>query len=99
MEAQTQGYATIGWAISAVQHGHKVRRKGWNGKGLWVSYVPAGSLSVPQKFGGGHDTTAALMMHTADDMLVPWLASQSDLLAKDWEIVDATQPGVYAASG
>ena len=93
MEAKTQGYGTIGWALSAAQHGHQITRKGWNAKNLWVAYVPAGSLQIPQKFGSGYGTTAALVMKTAQDELIPWLASQADLLAQDWVLVDGTPPG------
>jgi len=73
-----------------------MRRKGWNAPGLWVTYVPAGSVQVPQKFGDGMNVSAFLVMKTADDRLIPWLASQSDLLENDWELVNATQPGEYS---
>ena len=87
MEGQkTMDYGAIGWAVNHLRHGHRMRRTGWNAKTLWVSYVPAGSFSVPQKFGDGLNTTACLVMKTAQDELIPWLASQADLLAGDWEI-------------
>lgn len=41
MEAKTQGHGTIGWAVSALQYGHKVRRVAW----------PAGHIAI---FEGGH---------------------------------------------
>lgn len=35
----------FGWALSALKDGRKVRRSGWNGKGMWVVLMPA--LSLP----------------------------------------------------
>lgn len=93
VEADTQHYGSIGWAISHMRHGWKLRRRGWNGKDMWVSYVPPGSVSVPQKFGEGLAVKAFLVMKTADGEMVPWLASQTDLLATDWELVNAPAPG------
>jgi hypothetical protein len=98
METKTQGHGTIGWAVSALQHGHTLRRAGWNGKGMYLLYAPPGAIQLAQKFGGGYNTTAAIFMKTVDDELVPWLCSQSDILAGDWEMVDAVQPGEHHAA-
>lgn len=78
-------------ALHAVKHGAHIARRGWNGKGMWVFYVPLEAAQIPQKFGGGFPVQAFLMMKTADDMIVPWLISQSDVLAEDWE--QAQPPG------
>lgn len=75
-------------ALHAVKNNYKIRRSGWNGKGMWVVMIPAMSTTVPQKIGGGYPVQAYLMMKTVDDTLVPWLISQSDVLAGDWELVD-----------
>lgn len=71
-------------ALHAVKHGGHIARSGWNGKGMWVFYVPPEAAQVPHKFGGGYPVQAFLMMKTADDTIVPWLISQSDVLAEDW---------------
>lgn len=92
---KTQDYGGIGWAVNHARHGHKVRRRGWNAKNLWVSFVPAGSVQVPQKFGDGKNVQPFLVMRTAEDTLVPWLCSQTDLLAADWELVEPVLPGEY----
>lgn len=97
MEAKTQGYGTIGWAISGLRYGHKTKRAS-HPANSYLIYAPAGAIQLAQKFGGGYNTTAAIFMKTADDELVPWLCSQSDLLADDWEMVDALQPGEYHQS-
>lgn len=93
MEARTIDYGAIGWAVNHMRHGHRMRRRGWNASNLWVSFVPAGSVSIPQKFGDGLNTLPFLAMKTAQDEIVPWLASHTDILADDWEMVDAPQPG------
>jgi hypothetical protein len=95
MEARTVEYGGIGWAVNHLRLGHKIRRKGWNSSNLWVTMVPAGATQVPEKFAGGYPTTAGFYMKTAHDELVPWLCSQIDLAAGDWELVDAVQPGHY----
>jgi hypothetical protein len=80
--------------------GQRVRRAGWNGKGMWLSLTP-GNLTVhANQFWSPHNRTFAytqphdvaevlpyVTMKTADDKIVPWLASQTDLLAEDWEIL------------
>lgn len=94
MEARTQGYGTIGWAVSALKHGHKVRRAEWGTK-QWLIYAPPGSIQLAQKFGGGYNTTASIFIKTIDDTLVPWQCPMNALLADDWEMVDVVQPGTY----
>jgi len=78
MEAcgQTQNF---GWALSALKDGNKkVARKGWNGKGMSVRlFTPVSTYHLPY-----------IEMTTADKKIVPWLASQTDILAEDWVIVD-----------
>jgi hypothetical protein len=68
----------FGWALERLREGKKVCRSGWNGKGMWLA-----SPDVNSKM-----TLPYIFMKTADDNLVPWLASQTDILAFDWEVVD-----------
>jgi hypothetical protein len=68
---------TIGWAVKELQDGERVRRAGWNGKGMWLE------LQVPDD--KSKMTLPYVYMSTAQGDLVPWLCSQSDLLATDWE--------------
>lgn len=68
----------IGWAVKQLHGGSHVRRAGWNGKGMWLGLqVPDvhSKMSLPYVF-----------MSTAQGDLVPWLCSQTDLLAIDWEL-------------
>ena len=70
----------IGQAISYMRGGHKVYRRGWNGKGMWLA------LQVPDE--NSKMSLPYVYMKTADNKLVPWLCSQTDLLADDWEALD-----------
>ncbi len=69
----------FGIALNELKAGRKVSRAGWNGKGMWLG------LQVPD--GGSKMTLPYIYMKTAQDDLVPWLASQTDLMATDWEVV------------
>jgi hypothetical protein len=77
---------TFGLSVEALKLGHKVARAGWNGKGMWLSLVNnwngnTGSLPAD------HKLLAWIGMKTADNGFVPWLASQTDMLSEDWEVV------------
>lgn len=67
-------------ALAILKAGSRVYRKGWNGKGMFVYLV------VPDK-AGSEMTLPFIAMRTADGSLVPWLASQTDLLADDWAML------------
>lgn len=69
---------TICWAIDQMKGGVWVRRAGWNGKGMYLWYVQPDDLSDM--------SLPYIAMHTAQGDAVPWLASQTDLLATDWEV-------------
>ena len=80
---------TFGLAIEAIKKGERVARAGWNGKGMWIVYVP-GRENVFEYASGRKDIISGLPwigMKTADNKFVPWLASQTDVLAEDWQIV------------
>lgn len=87
---------TFGQALEALKARQKVARAGWNGKGMWLSYVSKGSYDVGIGAIGAdpYDLTTApkrlpwIGMKTADNKFVPWLASQTDMLAEDWAIVE-----------
>lgn len=77
----TQTYDTepgFGWALDELKAGFKVARQGWNGKGMWLA------LQVPDEH--SKMTLPYIYMRTAHGNLVPWLASQTDLLAVDWAL-------------
>lgn len=70
---------TIGWAVKQLHNGARVARSGWNGKNMYLE------LQVPDV--NSKMTLPYVYMRTAQGDLVPWLCSQTDLLATDWEQV------------
>jgi hypothetical protein len=86
--------ADFGWALIQLKMGEKVARKGWNGKGMFLFLVGGSTFKVnrPPLLGIYEEGTeinyhAHIDMKTADGQIVPWLASQTDVLAEDWELV------------
>lgn len=70
----------FGWAIEMLRAGQLVTRKGWNGPGQYLAIQkpdtsPLQTMSVPYIF-----------ITTVQGERVPWLASQTDMLATDWEV-------------
>lgn len=87
---------TFGLALEALKKGQKVARAGWNGKNMFLYYVPANEYpaqrNVLQTMVGVFENDmvpygAYIAMKTAQNNVVPWLASQTDMLANDWSIV------------
>lgn len=81
--------------LEHLKEGDKVARSGWNGKGMFLFLVPGSTFVVNRPpllgiylEGTEIDYHAHIDMKTADDKVVPWLASQTDLLAEDWEVID-----------
>lgn len=81
----------FGQAIEAMKAGKKVAREGWNGKGMFLFHIDGNSWDFTSDTVGESindiDTLPFICMRTADCKLVPWLASQSDVIAKDWLLV------------
>jgi len=89
------GGLSFGHAIAALKEGYKVARTGWNGKGMFLFLVAGSTFQVnrPPLLGIYPEGTtinyhAHIDMKTADDKIVPWLASQTDVLADDWVVVE-----------
>jgi hypothetical protein len=75
-------------ALQEVKAGKKIAREGWNGKRMWLLMIADWTI------GAEHASTVAgllplpfIAMKTADDGFVPWLASQTDILAIDWVVL------------
>lgn len=92
---------SFGLAIEAMKLGKKVARAGWNGKDMWISLSPGAEGLPAEKFwntnnreyarsnGGWANVLPCITMKTADGkILMGWLASQTDMLADDWVIVE-----------
>ena len=72
-------------ALEALKNGQCVQRAGWNGKGMWLIYVD--DWYPRNKLLEGLPLLPWIGMKTADGKFVPWLASQTDILAEDWSEV------------
>lgn len=92
---------SFSWALDRMKAGYKVARAGWNGKGMWISASPGSPALPAEKFwnphnrdfavknGGTADVEPYITMKTARDTIqMGWLATQSDMLAEDWQIVE-----------
>jgi hypothetical protein len=84
------------FALAAIKDGKRVMRSGWNGKGMFIYLVNGSKFEVTRdplnKFyevGTTVEYLPHIDMKTADGKHVPWLASQTDILANDWEIYNA----------
>lgn len=74
----------IGWAVAEMEHGARVQRANWNGAHQWIALQRPdvqSRMSLPY-----------IYMKTADEHIVPWMCSQADLLAKDWQLYCAPPP-------
>lgn len=85
----------FGMALAALKLGKRVARQGWNGKGMWLSLVPNGLFDVAcsvVRYDPSKPSDTKLLpwigMKTADGGFVPWLASQTDMLADDWVLLE-----------
>ena len=79
----------FGTAITALKNGEKVARKGWNGKGIFIELQTPDEHSKMTHAYIYIDTTGLEGNNRdAPRDLVPWLASQTDMLANDWIIVN-----------
>ena len=94
---------SFGAAIALMKKGKKVARKGWNGKGMWLCIplvdgpkeIPAKGIwgkpnaDYAEQNGGTVKVMPYITMKTADGSIVMgWLASQTDMLAEDWIVVE-----------
>lgn len=80
----------FGKALKRLKSWKRIRRAGWTDKGMWLTLITV--------YGVAHELTYEapaprpdllpwIGLRTADNNFVPWLASQTDILAEDWEVV------------
>jgi len=80
---------TFGEAVEKMKAGERMTRKGWNGRGMWVRHVDLYSdpeFRVREINPCEGTWLPFLVMKTVGNQLIPWLASQTDVLADDWEV-------------
>jgi len=87
----------FGQAIYYLQHGYSVTRVGWNGKGQYVYLIRGMTIQKAFRQTYGEPQTAeedaiftdVLALRTTNNKIqVGWLASQADMLAEDWDVVE-----------
>lgn len=90
----------FGEAINALKEGKKVYRSGWNGKGMFLWLKPSARVKadwckdpllrkLANDNGGDIEALGTICMKTADNkVLTGWLASQTDILSEDWNVVE-----------
>lgn len=84
----------FGDALAQLKKGERVAREGWNGKGMFLFLVNGSTFTVNRppllgiyKEGKEINYRSHIDMKTVDGSVVPWVASQTDLLAEDWIVV------------
>jgi hypothetical protein len=87
-----EGKMDFQFALTALKEGLRVERAGWNGKGMWIKLIRIETLQAHEAMRGITHPFLAIeypKLHPAypHGSLVPWLASQTDILADDWSIV------------
>ncbi|CAB4130613.1 Protein of unknown function DUF2829 [uncultured Caudovirales phage] len=85
----------FGQAIELLKAGYKVARKGWNGKGMFVYYVPANSYPVQTGAAKSHFGEGAMVPYNAylaiknvDETVSTWVPSVNDCLTEDWTVIE-----------
>lgn len=83
--------ATYSEALEHLKNGATISRAGWNGKNMYLFLVSGQEIAKRTGYGFGQyedepEWSSFIAMKTADNKLIPWLASQTDMLANDWVI-------------
>lgn len=79
-------FYTFGYALSLLKNGRRIARAGWNVKGVWLQLQRPDEHSkmthpyIYIEYQEGHPAYPL-------GSRVPWLASQTDLLAEDWAVL------------
>ena len=83
---------TFGLAVEALKRGFKVDRFGWNGRGMFIYYVPANMYpattdAAKEEFGDLVPYNAYLAIRNVNGTVSTWVPSINDVLADDWQII------------
>lgn len=83
------GFMDFGRAIEALKRGRKIAREGWNGKDMFLFLAKGEDLTACICGDDMPPCTDSICMQTAQNTVaIGWLASQTDVLAEDWKIVE-----------
>ena len=83
----------FGEAVNNVKNGHKIAREGWNGKGMFVIYVPEENIDLTEQqekmFGASNIIlNEHFLIKNVNNTLSTWVPSINDCLAEDWYVAD-----------
>lgn len=79
---------TFGDALVMLKAGERVCRAGWNGKGMWLVLINPGN-AMHTSAAGAFDMQPCIGMKRVNNVMQPgWLASQADMLAEDWMLLE-----------
>ena len=90
-------HLSFGDAVAALKEGKRVARCGWNGKGMFLYYVPENKYPASRNEHGTmvgvfeNDMVpygAYIAIKTAQNTVMPWQPSNGDMLTEDWQIVE-----------
>ena len=86
---------SFGHAVELLKAGNRVAREGWNGKGMFVYFVPPASYPVQTGAAKAHFGEGAMVPYNAymaiknvNETVSTWVPSVNDCLAEDWQIVE-----------
>lgn len=83
----------FGEAVNNVKNGHKIAREGWNGKGMFVIYVPEENIDLTKQqekmFGASNIIlNEHFLIKNVNNTLSTWVPSINDCLAEDWYVIE-----------
>ena len=82
----------FGKAIQLLKEGKKLQRRGWNGKEQYIELATNISYknTEEQTINAEHNAIGnkAIAFIGTSGTQIGWLASQADMLAEDWQIVE-----------
>ena len=88
----------FGAALEAIKAGQRIARTGWNGKGMFVYFVPPASYPVQTGAAKAHFGKGAMVPYNAymaiknvDGTVSTWVPSVNDCLASDWGVVGESE--------
>jgi len=83
---------SFGEVIEALLDGKRAFRKGWHGKGMFIFEKPSQTYQTNEKHKEWTGWDAVTITHHilifADNKLTPWVASQADVFAIDWVVME-----------
>jgi len=80
--------ANFGDAVQALKNGKKTARSKWNNRNTWVILTKIYTHTLIEQGGVNTNYLPFITLKTKDEEFMPWVATQCDILAEDWEILE-----------